>query len=445
MFRIACIGFLLLSHSALLQAQKTTVVHHYPVDTTGLSEGKIIPARTEEHRIVINYYDHADRVHLDQFQQLISSYLSLYIERCAYIDQGDVKLRDSKKETIRKLNGIVKGALEFYAYESLKDFKGFSPMVEQKLQAIAMLDFSEMEFSSGKDDEAAEQRMRLNYLDKELSDLKLLVNMEVGIYGTENLMVVKGSEEIMIDHGAHQQLLDQYLGGEKMTPLEPIRVELEKGQLATIDMTDQSRLQLEESNAAYAANERILQLLESNNAKLDGMQQQIDVLRSEQLKLWQQQQDEKNLTMQKQIDDLREMVFALVKMNSGDAIADGSNTLLPPDNRNASIANVPGSMNVYFAKGSTKLDAGSVLSLNEVVDILGRTPQLKLMVTGFADKSGDPARNLVLSQQRAGAVKEFLVDSGLDADRFITKYYGDRDSQQESSNDRRVMVEFVRK
>jgi len=445
MFRIACIGFLLLSHSALLQAQKTTVVHHYPVDTTGLSEGKIIPARTEEHRIVINYYDHADRVHLDQFQQLISSYLSLYIERCAYIDQGDVKLSDSKKETMRKLNGIVKGALEFYAYESLKDFKGFSPMVEQKLQAIAMLDFSKIEFSSGKDDEAAEQRMRLNYLDKELSDLKLLVNMEVGIYGTENLMVVKGSEEIMIDHGAHQQLLDQYLGGEKMTPLEPIRVELERGQLATIDMTDQSRLQPEESNAAYAANERILQLLESNNAKLDGMQQQIDVLRSEQLKLWQQQQDEKNLTMQKQIDDLREMVFALVKMNSGDAIADGSNTLLPPDNRNASIANVPGSMNVYFAKGSTKLDAGSVLSLNEVVDILGRTPQLKLMVTGFADKSGDPARNLVLSQQRAGAVKEFLVDSGLDADRFITKYYGDRDSQQESSNDRRVMVEFVRK
>jgi outer membrane protein OmpA-like peptidoglycan-associated protein len=445
MFRIACIGFLLLSHSALLQAQKTTVVHHYPVDTTGLSEGKIIPARTEEHRIVINYYDHADRVHLDQFQQLISSYLSLYIERCAYIDQGDVKLSDSKKETMRKLNGIVKGALEFYAYESLKDFKGFSPMVEQKLQAIAMLDFSKIEFSSGKDDEAAEQRMRLNYLDKELSDLKLLVNMEVGIYGTENLMVVKGSEEIMIDHGAHQQLLDQYLGGEKMTPLEPIRVELEKGQLATIDMTDQSRLALEESTTGYAANERILQLLESNNAKLDGMQQQIDVLRSEQLKLWQQQQDEKNLTMQKQIDDLREMVFALVKMNSGDAIADGSNTLLPPDNRNASIANVPGSMNVYFAKGSTKLDAGSVLSLNEVVDILGRTPQLKLMVTGFADKSGDPARNLVLSQQRAGAVKEFLVDSGLDADRFITKYYGDRDSQQESSNDRRVMVEFVRK
>lgn len=445
MLRAAIITLLFPLLSLPLAAQKTTVVHHYPNDTTGLAEGKIIPARTEEHRIVINYYDHADRVHLDQFQQLISSYLSLYIERCAYIDKGDVKLRDSKKETMRKLNGIVKGALDFYAYESLKDFKGFSPMVEQKLQSIAMLDFSKVEFSSGAEDAETEQRMRLNYLDKELTDLKLLVNMEVGIYGTENLMVVKGSEEIVIDHGAHQQLLEEYLGGDKMAPLEPIRVELDKGRIATIDMTDQSRLFAEEAATGYAVNDQMLRLLEANNAKLDGMQQQIDALRAEQLKLWQQQQDEKNITMQKQIDDLREMVFALVKMNSGDAVADGSNTLLPPDNRSATITNLPGSMNVYFAKGSTKLDAGTVLSLNEIVDILARTPQLKLMVTGFADKSGDPAKNLLLSQQRANAVKQFLIDSGLSADRFITKYYGDRDSQEESSNDRRVMVEFVRK
>jgi hypothetical protein len=40
-----------------LSAQKTTIVQHYPKDTTGMAAGKIIPARTEEHRIIINYYD----------------------------------------------------------------------------------------------------------------------------------------------------------------------------------------------------------------------------------------------------------------------------------------------------------------------------------------------------------------------------------------------------
>lgn len=444
-WRLTFIAVLIPVFSLVLNAQKTTVVHHFPSDTTGLSEGKIIPSYTEEHRIVINYYDHADRVHLDQFQQLISSYLNLYIDRCAYLEEGDVKLRDSKRETMRTLNGIVKGALDFYSYESLKDFRGFSPMVEQKLQSIAMLDFSKTEFSADSGDQDTEARMQRNYLDKELSDLKLLVAMEVGIFGDENLMVVKGSDEIVIDQGVREQLLKEYLGAEKLSPLEPIRIELDQGRLATIDMTDHSRLPVEQATTDFAANERILQLLEANNSKLDNMQQQIDALRSEQLKLWQQQQDEKNLTMQKQIDDLREMVFALVKMNSGDAVADGSNRLLPPDNSSGSIANVPVSMNIYFSKGSTTLDAGSVLSLNEVVDILARTPQLKLMVTGFADKSGDPARNLVLSQQRANTVKQFLINSGLGSDRFITKYYGDRDSNRESSADRRVMIEFVRK
>ena len=108
------------------------------------------------------------------------------------------------------------------------------------------------------------------------------------------------------------------------------------------------------------------------------------------------------------------------------------------------MSNLPQSMNIYFASGSSSLDAGSKLSLNEIVDILARSPSLKLIVTGYADKSGDTARNLILSQKRANEVKSFLAASGLPQDRFITKYFGDRDSRTESSNDRRVAIEFVR-
>jgi outer membrane protein OmpA-like peptidoglycan-associated protein len=137
-------------------------------------------------------------------------------------------------------------------------------------------------------------------------------------------------------------------------------------------------------------------------------------------------------------------VFALVKMNTGEAVADGSNSLLPPPKSEGTVTNLPGSMNVYFPKGSVRLDASASLSLNEIVDILARSPQLKLIVTGYADKSGDAARNLLLSQQRANSVKEFLVKSGLSPDRFITKYFGDRDSAQEGLSDRKVVIEFVR-
>jgi outer membrane protein OmpA-like peptidoglycan-associated protein len=436
---------MLLFYSLPMVAQKTTVINHFPKDTTG--RGGLVPTKTSEHRIIINYYQPADDQQLDQFQDLVSSYLSLYIENCAEMKSDDVHLRKSRKETLRDLNGIVKGVLEFYEYEKLKDFKGFSAMVANKLDAIEGLDFSKTTFAAGAVDEESRRRMQKFYLDKEISDLKLLVNMEVGIFGDDNLMVISGSEETIIDDGAKEYLLGEYLAYDPKKPLEPIKVSLSNESLALINFKDTTALGGEQQNATSAVNDQfmsqILSLLQTNNEKLDGMQRQIDDLRAEQLRIWQEQQDEKNLTMQKQIDDLREMVFALVKMNSGDAVAD-LRPSLPPPRSEGTVSNLPGSMNIYFEKGSTMLNAGSKLSLNEIVDILARSPGLKLIVTGYADRTGDPGKNLLLSQQRANEVKSFLAASGLSQDRFITKYFGDRDSNQESRNDRKVTIEFVK-
>ena len=431
-------------------AQKTTVINHYPKDTTGLGEGGIIPSKTAEHRIIINYYEPADAAHLDQFQALVSSYINLYVERCAIIEEDDVKLKKSKKETLRDLDNIVKGALEFYDYQNLKGFKGFSVMVSNKLASIDELNFSKTDFAAGAADDESKQRMQKFYLEKELSDLKLLANMEVGIYGDDNLMVISSSDETLIDDEAKKKLMKEYTSFDPKEPLRPIRVQLSDESLALINFQDTSTLPLDDSGengvtadaSDFAA--EVLKLLEVNNQKLDGMQQQIDDLRTEQIAMWEKQQEDRNLTMQRQIDDLREMVFALVQMNTGDAIADAGNATVKPTKLEGTVSNLPGSMNVFFPTGSSRLDAGSKMSLNEIVDILARSPSLKLIVTGYADRTGDAAKNLLLSQQRANEVKRFLASSGLSPDRFITKYFGDRDSRDESSSDRKVMIEFVR-
>lgn len=438
--------FLLVSGLGLY-AQRTTVINHFPKDTTGK---ELVPTKTAEHRIVINYYEPADAQELDQFQELVSSYLNLYIDKCAIISEGDVKLKRSKKETKKDLDQIVIGALAFYEYEKLQDFKGFSKMVENKINAIDALDFNKSEFAAGAADEESKNRMQKFYLQKELSDLKLLVNMEVGIYGDDNLMVVSSSDETIIDEDVKQRIIDQYTAYDPDKPLEPIKVQLSDESMALINFKDVSTLDSTgipvgddlQSESDFAA--QVLQLLEANNAKLDGMQQQIDDLRAEQIRLWQQQQDDKNIAMQKQIDDLREMVFALVKMNTGEPLANAGSDIIKPGKSESTVTNLPKSMNIYFAKGSVELDANSKMSLNEIVDILARSPSLKLIVTGYADKTGDAAKNLLLSQQRANKVKQFLAASGLPQDRFITKYFGDRDSSSENSNDRKVEIEFVR-
>jgi len=50
----------------------------------------------------------------------------------------------------------------------------------------------------------------------------------------------------------------------------------------------------------------------------------------------------------------------------------------------------------------------------------------------------------LLSQERAASVKRFLKSSGLSEDRFVTRYLGDSNSNAQSANDRKVVVEFIR-
>lgn len=429
-------------------AQQTTIINRVTTDTTGKG---LVPTRTTEHRVIINYYEPANSGQMDQFQELVSSYLNLYIDQCTVLKGEDVQLKKSKKETLRELNQIVSGVLDFYEYQQLKDFKGFSKLVENKLDGIDKLDFSKTSFAAGASSDEDKKRMQQYYLQKELSDLKLLLNLEIGVHGDKNLLIFSSSEETIIDSGSKEKILAEYNDYDPGKPLSPIKVKLSDESLALISFKDTSSLDTEPTGPAtgtMAGDEfsaQVLKLLQANNDKLDGMQKQIDDLRSEQVRLWQSQQDEKNLAMQKQIDDLRQMVFALVQMNSGDAVAASSNSsTLPEKYGPAVVMNVPKSMNIYFEKSSTSLNATSKLGLNEVVDILARDQSIKLIITGYADKSGNETQNLLISQQRANAVKKFLTESGLGADRFITKYFGDRDSQTVNPGDRKVVVEFVR-
>jgi len=428
-------------------AQQTTIINRVPSDTLGIG---LVPTRTTEHRVIINYYEPANSGQMDRFQDLVSSYLNLYIDQCSILENEDVRLKKNKKETLKDLKQIVTGVLEFYEYQQLKDFKGFSKLVENKLDGIDKLDFSKTSFAAGAKNDEDKKRMQQYYRQKELSDLKLLVNLEIGVHGDKNLLIFSSTEETIVDANLKDRILAEFNDYDPTKPLAPIKVKLSDASLALISFKDTSSLDSAAGNnaggmASDEFNAQVLKLLQANNDKLDGMQKQIDDLRTEQVRLWQLQQDEKNIAMQKQLDDLRQMVFALVQMNSGDPVATNNNSsTLPEKFGSAVVSNVPKSMNIFFDKASTTLSATSKLGLNEVVDILARNQNIKLIITGYADRSGNETQNLLISQQRANAVKKFLAESGLGSDRFITKYFGDRDSQTVNPGDRKVVVEFVR-
>lgn len=80
--------------------------------------------------------------------------------------------------------------------------------------------------------------------------------------------------------------------------------------------------------------------------------------------------------------------------------------------------------NVFFATGSHDLMKESETELNKLVQFLQNNPTLKLEIQGHTDNVGKDADNLELSNQRAKAVVDFLVQAGIDKTRLTSKGYG---------------------
>ncbi len=72
-------------------------------------------------------------------------------------------------------------------------------------------------------------------------------------------------------------------------------------------------------------------------------------------------------------------------------------------------------------------------NLNNVVTILNKNPGLKVEIQGHTDSQGTKDYNQDLSEQRAKAVYEYLVNQGIDSDRL--SYKGNGESQPVASNE----------
>ncbi len=80
---------------------------------------------------------------------------------------------------------------------------------------------------------------------------------------------------------------------------------------------------------------------------------------------------------------------------------------------------------VKFATGSAVIVPHSSTQLDDVANTLQRYPQLNIEVAGHTDSQGISAYNRRLSQQRADAVRRYLIEKGIDTERITAKGYGE--------------------
>jgi len=73
---------------------------------------------------------------------------------------------------------------------------------------------------------------------------------------------------------------------------------------------------------------------------------------------------------------------------------------------------------LHFETGSVALSSENQKIIAAVAQRMKETPGLKVDVSGFADKTGNPEQNLELAKQRAIAVHDALKSAGIAEDRL---------------------------
>lgn len=106
--------------------------------------------------------------------------------------------------------------------------------------------------------------------------------------------------------------------------------------------------------------------------------------------------------------------------------------------------------NLKFESGKAMIRKGSEGILDELIELMRLKPAMIIEVSGHTDDVGNDADNLLLSQNRAEAVKSYLIMKGkINSSRIAAKGYGetqpvaDNSSEDGKQANRRTEVRIV--
>lgn len=81
--------------------------------------------------------------------------------------------------------------------------------------------------------------------------------------------------------------------------------------------------------------------------------------------------------------------------------------------------------NIYFDFDKATIKEESKPTLNKVVDIMKKYPSLEIEIGSHADARGTDEYNMALSERRADATLEYLVEQGIERERLTAEGYGE--------------------
>lgn len=100
--------------------------------------------------------------------------------------------------------------------------------------------------------------------------------------------------------------------------------------------------------------------------------------------------------------------------------------------------------NVFFDTDKYVLKESSRVELQKLIEFMNFNKLIKVQINGHTDNTGDKQKNLILSENRAKAVTEYLISKGIAKERLTFKGFGDskpvvpNDSEEHKAMNRRT-------
>ena len=103
---------------------------------------------------------------------------------------------------------------------------------------------------------------------------------------------------------------------------------------------------------------------------------------------------------------------------------------------------------ILFDVNKAIINGESMGTINEIVKLMKKHPDLNFRIEGHTDSDGEESFNQKLSEDRAAAVKIMLVKLGIDGSRLESKGWGESKPLSENSTPEgkanNLRVEFIK-
>jgi len=340
---------------------------------------------------------------MQRAHELMMDNMSYFLDGAVDVDieAGEVNWNMTSRQVLTQMERIVRDIHGLQSLDYLTSFRNFSSEVEELIERVDGLshrDLRRWRMAAG----LSESQEWYVMVQSALDELKMQIAMELNVHYNAQLKEAL-DEAIRLQNEVGLEIVEssEWDPQSLLPPLDWTASEITQSELSSVDQSEWIASRTNDASALDDWLQRILNLLES--------------------------QDQRLRRLEGEVVDPQGWRGQLLSLSTDPSLAH---------------LHMPESLDVGFLVGSSILGLNAKMQLHEIMELMGRYPQIRVVCTGHADSTGERNQNLLLSKQRAQRVQAYLLESGVGSDRVLLNYFGEERERHAGSQDRRVEVAF---